>query len=50
MALEMTRSALAVCDTDAIRKREERLVKRLAAPRAGRLALGGAAPPDITSL
>jgi hypothetical protein len=39
MALEMTRSALEVEDTPEIRKREQRLVARLAKPRAARLAL-----------
>jgi len=39
MALEMTRTALALADTPEIRRREERLKQRLAAPRPRRLAL-----------
>ena len=39
MALEMTRSALAITDTDEIRRREERLKSRLAKPKSRSLAL-----------
>lgn len=39
MALEMTRSALALEDTPALRRREERLKRRLAGPRSRRLPL-----------
>jgi uncharacterized protein len=39
MALEMTRTALALDDTPALRRREERLRTRLAAPRPRRLPL-----------
>jgi uncharacterized protein YprB with RNaseH-like and TPR domain len=39
MAMEMTRSALALADTPGIRRREERLRRRLSAPRARKLAL-----------
>lgn len=42
MALDMTRAALAIADTPALRRREERLAQRLAAPRNGKLALDGA--------
>jgi uncharacterized protein YprB with RNaseH-like and TPR domain len=38
-ALEMTRSALGLADTPAMRNRERRLEQRLAAPRSRRLAL-----------
>jgi uncharacterized protein YprB with RNaseH-like and TPR domain len=37
MALEMTRSALDIADTPELRRREQRLGKRVAWPRAGRL-------------
>ena len=40
MALEMTRSALAIADTPEIRRREERLKARVERPRPRRLALG----------
>ncbi|HYW45547.1 MAG TPA: ribonuclease H-like domain-containing protein [Bryobacteraceae bacterium] len=39
MALEMTRSALAIADTAEIRRREQRLKARLEKPRPSRLAL-----------
>jgi hypothetical protein len=39
MALEMTRTALALEDTPAIRRREERLKTRIATPRPRRLPL-----------
>src|SRR6185436_18756395 len=39
MALEMTRSALEIADTPEIRRREDRLQKRMARRRTGRLAL-----------
>jgi hypothetical protein len=39
MALEMTRTALAVEDTPAIRRREQRLLARLERPRARSLPL-----------
>ncbi|HEY2017847.1 MAG TPA: ribonuclease H-like domain-containing protein [Bryobacteraceae bacterium] len=39
MALEMTRSALALADTPEIRRREERLKNRIAKPRTRKLAL-----------
>jgi len=39
MALELTRSALAIADTPQARRREERLRKRLDSPRARKLAL-----------
>ncbi len=39
MALEMTRAARALEDTDALRRRDERLAARLARPRNGKLAL-----------
>lgn len=40
MALEMTRGALDLEDSAEVRRREERLKRRLAAPRTRRLALG----------
>jgi hypothetical protein len=39
MALEMTRSALAIEDTPEIRRREQRLKTRIERPRTRRLAL-----------
>ncbi len=38
MALEMTRSALAISETPAARRREQRLLQRIARPRPSRLA------------
>lgn len=43
MALDMTRAALALADTPALRHRKERIERRLNSPRNGKLALDDAA-------